>query len=266
MADITLVFAVVAIIIVLGFGGELFFKKTGIPSFLFHICRHSSWACSQHRVRTATRACDGSDCNSDSDNGDLLQRNGHPHQNDFHRGRNALLFVLLAFRTIAANLSRRNSELRTSRFIITLMCAQGLTPATLAIIVLNDGIPLAPVFLNIVTYVIILTNIVTTFGSFWFARRWKEPITVQLEPSLVPKVAMVRRMVVRRQTDRHLLKGPSRNDVKLLWPLEIGPGTMRIWGQFTALIQRFTSRKRRRCVCQIPELLPCVLRYHSETP
>ena len=36
-ADITLVFAIVAAVIVLGFGGELFFKRTGIPSFLFLI-------------------------------------------------------------------------------------------------------------------------------------------------------------------------------------------------------------------------------------
>jgi hypothetical protein len=48
---------------------------------------------------------------------------------------------------------------------IILMCAQGLVPATLAIIALNLQIPLANSFLNIVTYVIIITNVVTAAGA-----------------------------------------------------------------------------------------------------
>lgn len=84
-----------------------------------------------------------------------------------------LLVILLGFRTFAATLSTRKSELQADRFKIILMCAQGLTPATLAIIAVNDGLPLGPVFLNLVTYVIILTNVVTTIGSFWIARNGK---------------------------------------------------------------------------------------------
>jgi potassium/hydrogen antiporter len=82
-----------------------------------------------------------------------------------------LLSILLACRGFAVTASTRNSSLVKSRSAIFLMCAQGLTPATLAIIAVNVGLPLAPIFLNIVTYVIILTNVVTTAGSFWIARK-----------------------------------------------------------------------------------------------
>lgn len=101
-----------------------------------------------------------------------------------------LLAILLSFRTLATTMSTRNSPLAAGRRLMVMMCAQGLTPATLAIIALNDGIPLAPTFLNIVTYVIILTNVVTTFGSFWVARKGKlMPITQ--EPELVPRLTAI---------------------------------------------------------------------------
>ncbi|HUI00480.1 MAG TPA: cation:proton antiporter [Nitrososphaerales archaeon] len=94
-----------------------------------------------------------------------------------------LLTILLAFRTLAATVSTRKSPMASSRSVIVLMCAQGLTPATLAIIAVNDNLPLAPIFLNIVTYVIILTNIVTTVGSFWVARKGRGKTSlVQTEP------------------------------------------------------------------------------------
>lgn len=51
------------------------------------------------------------------------------------------------------------------------MCAQGLVPATLVIIALNLKLPLANNFLSIVTYVIILTNIVTAAGAILGRRR-----------------------------------------------------------------------------------------------
>jgi len=53
------------------------------------------------------------------------------------------------------------------------MCAQGLTPATLAIVAVDAGLPLGDTFLELVTYVIILTNVVTTAGSMWIARKGK---------------------------------------------------------------------------------------------
>jgi cell volume regulation protein A len=77
-----------------------------------------------------------------------------------------LLFVLLAVRVLATRVSASGSQLSSQRRLIILMCAQGLTPATLAILAVSLEIPLAETFLNIVTYVIILTNIVTTIGVF----------------------------------------------------------------------------------------------------
>ena len=44
-----------------------------------------------------------------------------------------------------------------------LVCGQGLTPATLAILAVSLQLPLSDTFINIVTYVIILTNVVTSW-------------------------------------------------------------------------------------------------------
>jgi hypothetical protein len=60
------------------------------------------------------------------------------------------------------------------------MCAQGLVPATLVIIALNLNIPLANDFLSIVTYVIIITNIITAAGAILERRRQRpRPISHQ---------------------------------------------------------------------------------------
>jgi len=76
-----------------------------------------------------------------------------------------LVTVLLAVRFVATEVSTFRSEMRQDRRGIILMCAQGLVPATLAIIALNLQIPLADSFLNLVTYVIIITNVVTAVGA-----------------------------------------------------------------------------------------------------
>jgi len=81
--------------------------------------------------------------------------------------------ILLGFRTLASTVSTRGSEIKSDRAKIILLNAQGLTPATLAILAVNAGLPLGETFLNLVTYVIILTNIVTTVGAFWITRRRK---------------------------------------------------------------------------------------------
>ena len=73
--------------------------------------------------------------------------------------------VLLGVRYVATSISTFRSEMRSERQGIILMCAQGLVPATLVIIALNLQLPLANDFLSIVTYVIILTNIVTAAGA-----------------------------------------------------------------------------------------------------
>jgi cell volume regulation protein A len=73
--------------------------------------------------------------------------------------------VLLGVRYVATSVSTVRSEIRNERRGIIMMCAQGLVPATLAIIALNLQIPLANDFLNVVTYVIILTNVITAAGA-----------------------------------------------------------------------------------------------------
>jgi cell volume regulation protein A len=89
--------------------------------------------------------------------------------------------VLLGVRYVATSVSTFRSEMRSERPWIILMCAQGLVPATLAIIALNLQIPLANDFLSIVTYVIILTNIITAAGAIMGRRRHKE----KREPMIV---------------------------------------------------------------------------------
>jgi len=84
-----------------------------------------------------------------------------------------VLLVLLLFRFASTTLSTKGSELRQSRREIILMCAQGLVPATLAIIAVNLALPHADSYLNIVTYVIILTNVVTAIGGITRLRNQK---------------------------------------------------------------------------------------------
>ena len=76
-----------------------------------------------------------------------------------------ILVMLLATRFVAVKISTFRSELNKERRQIMLTCAMGLTPATLAVLAVSLQLPLANTFLNIVTYIIILTNIVTTIGS-----------------------------------------------------------------------------------------------------
>ena len=84
-----------------------------------------------------------------------------------------ILVMLLATRFAAVKISTFKSELNNERRQILFTCAMGLTPATLAVLAVSLQLPLAGTFLNIVTYVIILTNIVTTVGSILNMRRWK---------------------------------------------------------------------------------------------
>jgi len=97
------------------------------------------------------------------------------------------LIILLSARTAAAQVSTSKSELKNERRARVLICAQGLTPATLAILAVSLQLPRADTFLNIVTYVIILTNIVTTVGSIIYTRKQNHKSYTTLEnnaPSL----------------------------------------------------------------------------------
>lgn len=81
-----------------------------------------------------------------------------------------LVAVLLAARAFSVYFSTIRSALGMERREITLLSAQGVTQATLAIIALNAGVPLGSTFLTLVAYVIIITNIVTTGASVWIRR------------------------------------------------------------------------------------------------
>jgi potassium/hydrogen antiporter len=94
----------------------------------------------------------------------------------------SILMILLSFRTIATTISTKGSDFQKDRKKIILMCAQGLTPATLAIVAVNAGLPLGDTFLELVTYVIILTNVVTTAGSIWITRKLEPYTPVALGP------------------------------------------------------------------------------------
>jgi NhaP-type Na+/H+ or K+/H+ antiporter len=82
--------------------------------------------------------------------------------------------VLLLTRFGAVNISTVKSSLSQDKKVITLMCALGLTPATLAILTVAEGIPLADTFVNVITYVIVFTNIVTASFSIYYLRRKKQ--------------------------------------------------------------------------------------------
>lgn len=86
----------------------------------------------------------------------------------------AFFAILILIRYFATKISTKGSDLEKDRQIIVLICAMGIVPATLSIVGLNEGLPLADTFLNLVVYVIILTNVVTTAGVLWVSRKTKD--------------------------------------------------------------------------------------------
>jgi hypothetical protein len=63
------------------------------------------------------------------------------------------------------------------------MCALGLTPATLAILTVTynrefpDKLQLADTFVNVITCVIILTNIITAIGTVYYLMKQRKTKT-----------------------------------------------------------------------------------------
>jgi len=82
--------------------------------------------------------------------------------------------ILLVIRYFATRVSTKGSELEKDKKIIFLICAMGIVPATLSIVGLNEGLPLANTFVSLVVYVIILTNIITTVGVLFVSRKAKD--------------------------------------------------------------------------------------------
>ncbi len=87
--------------------------------------------------------------------------------------------ILLVIRYSAVNISTRGSELYKSRRLITLMCAQGLTPAILSIVALADNLPLADQFVSIVVFVIVITNIITSVVSYYTMKSNRNSVQAQ---------------------------------------------------------------------------------------
>lgn len=79
----------------------------------------------------------------------------------------------LGLRYVAVRLSVARSDMRENAAIMTLMCGQGLAHATLSVIPQEYGIPNAQIYPIVVVTMIILTNIVTTFGPFIVLRSKK---------------------------------------------------------------------------------------------
>jgi len=88
--------------------------------------------------------------------------------------------VLLITRFGAVGVATVKSSLAQQKSIITLMCALGLTPATLAILTVTynrefpDKLQLADTFVSVITCVIILTNIITAIGTGYYLMKQKK--------------------------------------------------------------------------------------------
>ncbi len=85
----------------------------------------------------------------------------------------SFLLILMVSRYLALSVSTFKSEMRKDIVAIFISLAQGVTPATLAILAVSYNIMDANTFLTITAYVIILTNIVTTIGTFAILRKNK---------------------------------------------------------------------------------------------
>ena len=78
--------------------------------------------------------------------------------------------ILIITRYIAVSIANWGTEVYEYRSIITVLCAQGIVPATLSIYLLRYNLPLKYTFMSLITYIIILTNMITTVGV-WIIRK-----------------------------------------------------------------------------------------------
>jgi cell volume regulation protein A len=85
----------------------------------------------------------------------------------------AFVGVDLILRYVAVRLAVLRSSMRLDTTIMTLLCGQGLAHATLSVIPQEYGIPRAEIYPMVVVTMIILTNIVTSLGSFYLTRKAK---------------------------------------------------------------------------------------------
>jgi cell volume regulation protein A len=85
------------------------------------------------------------------------------------------LSLNLGLRYFAVRLSTTRSLMSKDATVMTLLCGQGLAHATLSVIPQQYGVPNAQIYPVIVVTMIILTNVVTTFGPFIVIRKRKRP-------------------------------------------------------------------------------------------
>lgn len=82
------------------------------------------------------------------------------------------VLILLITRFSAVSIANLGSETYNYRLIITILCAQGIVPASLSIYLLRYDLALKYTFMSLITYIIILTNIITTIGV-WIVSKIK---------------------------------------------------------------------------------------------
>jgi NhaP-type Na+/H+ or K+/H+ antiporter len=81
------------------------------------------------------------------------------------------LSILLTTRFMAVTLATKDTSMYRDRLEITVMCAQGIVPASLSIYLLRYDLALNNLFMSLITYIIILTNIVTTIGVWRISKK-----------------------------------------------------------------------------------------------
>lgn len=81
--------------------------------------------------------------------------------------------INILLRYPAVNLSVLKSPMKADKVAMTMLCGKGLAAATLSVIPLQAGLPNADIYPKIVITVIILTNIITSVGSFTISRGQK---------------------------------------------------------------------------------------------
>jgi cell volume regulation protein A len=89
------------------------------------------------------------------------------------------VLILTRFGSVGVS-TFKSSSLAPQKRVISLMCALGLTPATLAILTVTyhrefpDKLQLADTFVSIITCVIILTNVITAIGTAVYLYKQKK--------------------------------------------------------------------------------------------
>jgi cell volume regulation protein A len=82
-----------------------------------------------------------------------------------------LTLLLLVSRVFAVSISTYKSSLISDKKKIISSMAEGVTPITLSVLALEQGVPHANAILLYVTYVVIFTNLITTIGIFILMRK-----------------------------------------------------------------------------------------------